>query len=119
MESLSGMKSLELPARLTFGTAQRLHRLGATPAPAAELRYVVYPWVVDCAALRAAGWQPSVSNAEALTVLLAARGGHHAVVGRRLARKDAALTAAGAAGTAAAVLGTAAIVRHARKRNKT
>jgi hypothetical protein len=41
------------------------------------------------------------------------------VVGRRLARKDAALTAAGAAGTAAAVLGTAAIVRHARKRNKT
>ena len=119
VESLSGMKSLELPARLTFGTAQRLHRLGATPAPAAELRYVVYPWVVDCAALRAAGWHPSVSNAEALTVLLAARGGHHAVVGRRLARKDAALTAAGAAGTAAAVLGTAAIVRHARKRNKT
>jgi nucleoside-diphosphate-sugar epimerase len=119
VESLSGMKSLELPARLTFGTAQRLHRLGATPAPAAELRYVVYPWVVDCATLRAAGWQPSVSNAEALTVLLAARGGHHAVVGRRLARKDAALTAAGAAGTAAAVLGTAAIVRHARKRNKT
>ena len=59
------------------------------------------------------------SNAEALSVLLAARGGHHAVVGRRLARKDAALTAAGAAGTAAAVLGTAAIVRHARKRNKT
>ena len=119
VESLSGMKSLELPARLTFGTAQRLHRLGATPAPAAELRYVVYPWVVDCAALRAAGWHPSVTNAEALTVLLAARGGHHAVVGRRLARKDAALTAAGAAGTAAAVLGTAAIVRHARKRNKT
>jgi nucleoside-diphosphate-sugar epimerase len=119
VESLSGLKSIELPARLTFGTAQRLHRLGATPAPAAELRYVVYPWVVDCAALRAAGWQPSVSNAEALSVLLAARGGHHAVVGRRLARKDAALTAAGAAGTAAAVLGTAAIVRHARKRNKT
>ena len=52
-------------------------------------------------------------------MLLAARGGHHAVVGRRIARKDAALTAAGAAGTAAAVIGTAAIVRHARKRNKT
>jgi len=42
---------------------------------------VVYPWVVDCAALRAAGWHPSVTNAEALTVLLAARGGHHAVAG--------------------------------------
>ena len=118
VETLSGMKSFELPARLTFGAAQRLHRLGATPAPAAELRYVVYPWVVDCAALREVGWQPSYDNATALTVLLAARGGHHAVVGRRIARKDAAITAAGAAGTAAAVIGTAAIVRRARKRNK-
>jgi hypothetical protein len=41
------------------------------------------------------------------------------VVGRRIARKDAAITAASAAGTAAAVIGTAAIVRHARKKNKT
>jgi hypothetical protein len=89
-----------------------------TPAPAAELRYVVYPWVIDCAALRAAGWRPSFSNTEALAVLLTERAGHHAVVGRRLARKDAAITAAGAAGTAAAVIGTAAFVRRARKRNK-
>jgi nucleoside-diphosphate-sugar epimerase len=116
VEELSGLKSIELPARLTFGTAQRLHRLGVTPAPAAELRYVVYPWVVDCAALRAAGWRPSYDNASALSTLLAARAGHHAVAGRRIARKDAALTAAGAAGTAAAVLGTAAIVRRARRR---
>ena len=28
VEALSGLKSIELPARLTFGTAQRLHRLG-------------------------------------------------------------------------------------------
>jgi nucleoside-diphosphate-sugar epimerase len=119
VEALSGLKSLELPARLTFSAAQRLHRLGVTPAPAAELRYVTYPWAVDCAALRAAGWRPSFSNTEALSVLLAARAGHHAVVGRRIARKDAAITAAGAAGTAAAVIGTAAIVRHARKKGKT
>jgi nucleoside-diphosphate-sugar epimerase len=116
VEELSGLKSIELPARLTFGTAQRLHRLGVTPAQAAELRYMVYPWVVDCAALRAAGWRPSYDNASALTVLLAARAGRHAVAGRRIARKDAALTAAGAAGTAAAVLGTAAIVRRARRK---
>jgi nucleoside-diphosphate-sugar epimerase len=115
---LSGLKSVELPAKLTFSAAQRLHRLGITPAPAAELSYVVYPWVVDCATLRAAGWQPSYSNAEALAVMLAARAGHHAVVGRRITRKDTALTAAGAAGTAAAVIGTAAIVRHARRKNK-
>jgi nucleoside-diphosphate-sugar epimerase len=119
VESQSGLKSVELPARLTFSAAQRLHRLGLTPAPAVELRYVVYPWVVDCAALRAVGWHPSFSNSEALAVLLAERAGHHAVVGRRLARKDAAITAAGAAGTAAAVIGTAAIVRRARKKNKT
>jgi nucleoside-diphosphate-sugar epimerase len=115
VEELSGMKSFELPARLTFGTAQRLHRMGVTPAPAADLRYVVYPWVVDCAALRTAGWQPAHTNAEALSVLLAARAGHHAVAGRRIARKEAAITAA--AGTAA-VIGTAAIVRAARRRNK-
>jgi nucleoside-diphosphate-sugar epimerase len=116
VEELSGLKSIELPARLTFGTAQRLHRLGVTPAPAAELRYMVYPWVVDCAALRAAEWRPSYDNVSALSALLAAREGRHAVAGRRIARKDAALTAAGAAGTAAAVLGTAAIVRRARRR---
>jgi hypothetical protein len=89
-----------------------------TPSPSSELRYVVYPWAVDCAALRAAGWRPSYDNTAALQVLLAARDGHHALVGRRIARKDAALTAAGAAGTAAAVIGTAAIVRHARRKGK-
>jgi nucleoside-diphosphate-sugar epimerase len=114
--AISGLKTVELPARLTFGAAQRLHRLGVTPSPAAELRYVVYPWVVDCAALRTVGWQPSFSNSEALAMLLAGRMGRHAVVGRRIARKDAAVTAAGAAGTAAAVIGTAAIVRHARRK---
>jgi nucleoside-diphosphate-sugar epimerase len=115
-EALSGLKPVELPARLTFGAVQRLNRLGVTPTPAAELHYAVYPWVVDCAALRAAGWRPAFSNAEVLAVLLAQRAGHHAVVGRRIERKDAAITAAGAAGTAAAVIGTAAIVRHARRK---
>jgi nucleoside-diphosphate-sugar epimerase len=115
VEELTAMKSFELPARLTFSTAQRLHRMGVTPAPAADLRYVVYPWVVDCASLHAAGWRPAYRNAEALSLLLAARAGHRAVAGRRIARKEAAITAA--AGTAA-VIGTAAIVRVARRRNR-
>jgi nucleoside-diphosphate-sugar epimerase len=118
VEEISGLKSLELPPKLTFSTAQRLHRLGLTPAPAEELRYVAYPWVVECTALHAAGWRPAFSNAEALAVLLATRAGHHAVAGRRINRKDAALTAAGAAGTAAVAIGTAAIVRHARRKAK-
>ena len=115
VEQISGLKSIELPARLTFGTAQRLHRLGVTPAPAMDLRYMVYPWVVDCAALRAAGWRPRFENAAALRVLLDQRQGRHAVAGRRIARKEATITAAGAT---VAVIGTAAIVRRARRHRR-
>ena len=118
VSELSGLRGIELPAGLTFGTAQRLHRVGVTPAEAADLRYVVYPWVVDCATLRAAGWQPKHDNAQALQVLLESRGGRHAVAGRRITRKEATITAAGAAAGAGAVIGTAAIVRIARRRRK-
>jgi nucleoside-diphosphate-sugar epimerase len=117
VEQLSGLKSIELPARLTFGTAQRLHRLGVTPAQAMDLRYVVYPWVTDCAALRAAGWRPRYGNAEVLQILLEARKGRHAVAGRRIARKEATITAAGA--TVAVIGTTAAIVRRARRHRRT
>ena len=115
VERISGLKSIELPARLTFGAAQRLHRMGVTPAPAIDLRYVVYPWVVDCAALRHAGWRPRFDNEAALRVLLDQRHGRHAVAGRRIARKEATITAAGAT---VAVIGTAAIVRRARRRHR-
>jgi nucleoside-diphosphate-sugar epimerase len=118
VEQISGLKSIELPARLTFGTAQRLHRVGVTPAPAMDLRYVVYPWVTDCAALRTAGWRPRFTNDEVLRVLLDQRKGRHAVAGRRIARKEATITAT-AAGATVAVIGTAAIVRRARRRHRT
>ncbi|MBV9092610.1 MAG: NAD-dependent epimerase/dehydratase family protein [Streptosporangiaceae bacterium] len=112
VERLSGLKSIELPPRLTFGTAQRLHGLGVVPTPATGLRYVVYPWVVDCATLRQAGWQPRYDNAAALRMLLDQRQGRHAAAGRRIPRKEATITAAGAT---VAVIGTAAIVRRARR----
>lgn len=115
VEKLSGLRRIELPAGVTFATAQRLHRAGITPAPVADLHYVVYPWVVDCATLRQAGWQPSVTNTQALATLLEQRAGRHAVAGRRLAKKDATITAAGAT---VAVIGTAAIVRQVRKRRR-
>ncbi|HEV2451024.1 MAG TPA: NAD-dependent epimerase/dehydratase family protein [Streptosporangiaceae bacterium] len=115
VEELSGLKGIELPAGLTFGAMQRLHRVGITPAPATDLRFVVYPWVVDCAALRAAGWRPAFDNVSALAFLLDQRTGRHAVAGRRLAGKEAAITAAGAT---VAVIGTAAIVRQARRRRR-
>ncbi len=115
LEEISGLRRIELPAGLTFATAQRLHRAGITPAPVTDLRYVVYPWVVDCHSLREAGWQPMYDNTEALQVLLDQRAGHHAVAGRRLDKKDATITAAGAT---VAVIGTAAIVRQVRKRRR-
>jgi nucleoside-diphosphate-sugar epimerase len=115
VEELSGLRRIELPAGLTFGTAQRLHRAGITPAPVTDLHFVVYPWVVDCHALREAGWRPAHDNAGALQALLEERAGHHAVAGRRLDRKDATITAAGAT---VAVIGTAAIVRRARRRRR-
>src|SRR6266536_2122662 len=118
VEELSGLRPIELPAGFTFSTVQRLHRAGITPAPAADLHYAVYPWVVDCATLRAAGWRPAYQNEAALSVLLAQRVGHHAVAGRRLPGKEATITAAGAAGATVAVIGAAAIVRRARRRRR-
>jgi nucleoside-diphosphate-sugar epimerase len=118
VERISGLKGIELPARLTLGTVQRLHRVGVTPAPAEDLRYVLYPWVVDGAALREAGWRPEFGNEEVLRILLDQRRGRHAVAGRRIARKEATITAAGAAGATVAVIGTAAMVRRARRRHQ-
>ncbi|MBF8191578.1 NAD-dependent epimerase/dehydratase family protein [Nonomuraea sp. K274] len=115
VEELSGLRGFELPAGLTFGTAQRLHRLGITPAPATDLHYVVYPWVVDCTALREAGWKPSWTNEAALAQLLELRANRTTVVGRRLPVKEATLTAAGAT---VAVIGTAAIVRQVRRKRR-
>ncbi|HEY7486333.1 MAG TPA: NAD-dependent epimerase/dehydratase family protein [Streptosporangiaceae bacterium] len=117
-EELTGKRRLELPPAITFGTAERLHRLGVTPAPAADLQFTVYPWVVDCAALRSAGWKPSYDNASALAALLEEISGRHAIVGRRLGGKEATVATATAAGATVAVLGAAAAVRRARRKRR-
>src|SRR5262249_38079464 len=114
VERISGLRRIELPAGLTFGTAQRLHRVGITPAPVNDLQYLVYPWVVDCQTLHEAGWSPGYDNATVLQALMEARASHRAA-GRRLPSKEATITAAGAT---VAVIGTAAIVRAARRRRQ-
>jgi nucleoside-diphosphate-sugar epimerase len=110
LERVSGRRSLELPERVAVGTAERLHRLGLTPAPPSELAYLVHPWVVDCARLRTAGWTPRYGNEEAVAehVREVGRGGWRDARG--------ATAAAGAAGAAVALVGTAALVRRARRR---
>jgi nucleoside-diphosphate-sugar epimerase len=114
VEEISGLHRMELPAGLTLGTAQRLHRIGIAPAPVNDLRYLVYPWVVDCRTLRQAGWHPGYGNEAVLRALMEARAVHRASA-RRIPRKEATITAAGAT---VAVLGTAAIVRAARRRKR-
>ncbi len=115
VEAISGMRHIELPAGLAFGTAERLHRLGVLPGPATDLQYVLYPWIVPSSRLLAAGWRPTYDNATALGVLLEELAAQHALAGRRVGRRDATL---GAAGAAVAVVGTAALVRRARSRRR-
>jgi nucleoside-diphosphate-sugar epimerase len=115
VERVSGMRRIELPAALAYGTADRLHRIGVIPAPASDLQYVVHPWVVPSTRLREAGWRPMFDNPTALGLLLEQVSGHHALGARRVGRRDAAV---GAAGAAVAVVGTAALVRRARKKRR-
>ncbi|MBO9554326.1 NAD-dependent epimerase/dehydratase family protein [Cellulomonas sp.] len=114
VEAAAGMRRVELAATTAFGTAERLHRVGVLPAPAAELAFVVYPWTVAADRLRAAGWEAQWSSAACLDLLLEGVQGRVAVAGRRLGARDAA--ALGAAGAAVAVIGTAAVWRQARAR---
>jgi len=118
IERISGLHRIELPASVAFGAAERLHRLGILPAPAAEMSYVVHPWVVSARRLRQAGWEPAHDNEDGLRTLLAEVAGRHAVAARRVGRRDATLGAAGAAGAAVAFAGTAALVRRARRRRR-
>jgi nucleoside-diphosphate-sugar epimerase len=111
---ITGMRRIELPAALTLGTAQRLERIGVPVAALTDLRYLVYPWVVDCEALRAVGWRPAHGNADVLATLMEARAAAR-VASRRIQRREAALTAAGAT---VAAIGTAAIVAAARRRKR-
>jgi nucleoside-diphosphate-sugar epimerase len=110
LERVSGRRSLELPERVAVGTAEQLHRLGITPAPPSELAYLVHPWVVDCARLRAAGWSPAYGNAEAVVDHL------HAAEPAERRRGTPAVVGGAAAGAAVALVGTAALVRRARRR---
>jgi nucleoside-diphosphate-sugar epimerase len=120
LERSSGLRSVELPARLAQATAERLARLGLLPTPAGDLAYVVHPWAVSSARLREAGWRPARSNEECLAVLLEGvaerRSGRRGAAGGPRLPREAALGAAGAAGAAVAVVATAAVLRQARAR---
>jgi nucleoside-diphosphate-sugar epimerase len=116
VERVSGLRRIELPASVAISTAERLHRIGITPAAASELSFLVHPLVVTTDALTAAGWRPTFDNEASLEVLLEESARHTALGTRRLDRKDA--TRAAAASATVALVGTAALVRRARKRRR-
>ena len=115
VEDVSGMKQVEVSESFAVATAERLHRVGITPAPASELAYVMHPLVVPSTALRAAGWTASHDNEDNLRSVLDAVSGERAIAGRRIGTRDAAVAGASAAGATVAVLGAAAFVRAARR----
>ncbi|MGD9955445.1 MAG: NAD-dependent epimerase/dehydratase family protein [Candidatus Nanopelagicales bacterium] len=115
IEEISGMKRVEVPAALALATAERLHRVGVTPAPASELAYAMHPLVVSSATLRGLGWRPEHTNEDNLEAVLAEVRGATSIAGRRIGKKDAAVAGASAAGATVAVLGAAAFVRAARR----
>ncbi|MGH8827186.1 MAG: NAD-dependent epimerase/dehydratase family protein [Jiangellaceae bacterium] len=119
VEMVSGRSRIELGASFAFGAAQRLHRLGLTPAPASELHFVTHPWVVSGTRLHDAGWRARYGNAEALTDLMKEVAGRHTLASRRIGRRETAAAATiGAAGATVAILGTAVAVRKARRRKR-
>ncbi|MDX6244272.1 MAG: hypothetical protein QOE76_1995 [Frankiales bacterium] len=116
VERVSGLRRIELPASVAISTAERLHRIGITPAASSELSFLVHPLVVTTKTLTAAGWTPAFDNEAALEVLLEESARHTALGTRRVDRKDA--TRAAAASATVALVGTAALVRRARKRRR-
>jgi nucleoside-diphosphate-sugar epimerase len=58
--------ALHLPQQAAVGAATVLHRLGVLAVPPEALRYLMHPWVVDTARLRALGWTPSASQRDVL-----------------------------------------------------
>ena len=115
VEDVSGMKRVEVPASFAMATAERLHRVGVTPAPASDLAYVMHPLVVPSTALRAAGWSATHDNETNLRAVLDEVSGDRAFAGRRIGTRDAAVAGASAAGATVALLGAAAFVRAARR----
>jgi nucleoside-diphosphate-sugar epimerase len=63
---LTGRRRIEVPEAAAFAAAARLSWLGVGGMSPGELHYHMHPWVLSNARLRAAGWAPASSTADAL-----------------------------------------------------
>jgi nucleoside-diphosphate-sugar epimerase len=64
--AITGRRRVQLPENLAFTLVERLWALGIADGPPGELRYLMWPWVLDAGKLRAAGWTSTKSTGEAL-----------------------------------------------------
>jgi nucleoside-diphosphate-sugar epimerase len=108
----SGKKRVELPEAVAFSLAERLWRLGLSQAPPGELHFVMHPWVVDNAKLKAQGWEPKHSNRSSLLETIEAHRPWVSIGPGRVRKADLAKGAAATLG----VIGTMALLRRARRR---
>ena len=109
---IAGKKRVELPEAVAFSLAERLWKLGIAEAPPGELHFVMHPWVVDNAKLRATGWAPRNGNRETLAEAIEAHRPWIAVGRARMRKDDLAKSAAATLG----VVGAMALVRRRRKK---
>lgn len=112
--ALWGKRRIEFPEAVAFSVSERLWRAGITTAPPGELHYVMYPWVLDNAKIRATGWAPRFSNGEAVLAAMQAHA-EWVTIGRARARKRTiARGTVGSLGLAGALLA----VRRSRRRRR-
>lgn len=114
ISEITRKKRVELPEAVAFSLAERLWKLGVAEAPPGELHFVMHPWVVDNAKLRAAGWRPRHTNRESLAEAMEAHRPWIALGRARMRKDDLAKGAAAMLG----VVGATALVRRSRKRSK-
>jgi nucleoside-diphosphate-sugar epimerase len=94
-----------LPAEVLERWLKRTWDLGIGDVPAGVVPYLEHPWVIDNARLRAAGWQPEHTNADAIAEAVAS-----------LPPRDNRPAIAAGAGGLLLVAGTAVALRRRRRR---
>jgi len=109
---LTGRRRVEVPEGAAFAAAERLAWLGMAGTSPGELHYHMHSWVLSNARLRAAGWAPTSSTADALV-----RSGQAVPEGVRLGRVQVRRgdVARGAAAGLAFVAALAALARRATR----
>ncbi len=97
---------VSIPEELAFTTAERLWKLGIGEYPAGVVAHLMHPCVMSPAKLVATGWQPKVTNREALQETVREHQDYVAVAGVRTRRSTLrrATAVTGLAASAAVVL---------------